>query len=62
MITLAQIVLLVLKLTGTVTWSWYVVLIPTWIAAAIVAIPFLLMAAAGAALAVSAWWTRRGSK
>ena len=38
-----QIVFLVLKLTGLITWSWLVVLIPLWISLGILVI-FLICA------------------
>ena len=38
-----QIVFLVLKLTGLITWSWPVVLIPLWISLGILVI-FLIIA------------------
>lgn len=38
-----QIVFLVLKLTGLITWSWTVVLIPLWISLGILVI-FLIIA------------------
>lgn len=38
-----QIVLLVLKLTGLITWSWTVVLVPLWISLGILVI-FLIIA------------------
>lgn len=38
-----QIVLIVLKLTGLITWSWWWVLAPTWIGLLIVMITVLVL-------------------
>jgi len=41
---LLAIVFIILKLCGTITWSWWWVLGPLWIPAAVVATIFLMIA------------------
>jgi hypothetical protein len=48
---LATITLIVLKLAGVLTWSWWWVLTPLWINLA----PVVLIVSAIAALAIRAW-------
>ncbi len=40
--TVIQIVLIILKLTNLINWSWYVVLIPLWISAVVLTIEIVL--------------------
>lgn len=40
--TVIQIVLIILKLTNLIDWSWYVVLIPLWISAGVLTIEVVL--------------------
>lgn len=38
-----QIVFIVLKLCGKISWSWYIVLIPTWIDLGVFAVVLLVI-------------------
>ena len=40
--TVIQVVLIILKLTNLIDWSWYVVLIPFWISAGVLIIEIIL--------------------
>ena len=40
--TVVQIVFIILKLIGTINWSWWVVLIPTWISIGLVALAVIV--------------------
>ena len=40
--TVIQVVLIILKLTNLIDWSWYVVLIPLWISAGVLIIEIIL--------------------
>lgn len=40
--TVIQVVLIILKLTNLIDWSWYVVLIPLWISAGVLIIEVIL--------------------
>lgn len=40
--TVIQVVLIILKLTNLIDWSWYVVLIPLWISAEVLIIEVIL--------------------
>ena len=40
--TVIQVVLIILKLTNLIDWSWYVVLIPLWISAGALIIEIIL--------------------
>ena len=51
------VVFLVLKLCGTITWSWWWVTAPLWIPAGLVAV-FFLMVAIFFPLALKEWWNR----
>ena len=37
-----QIIFIVLKCIGTITWSWWAVLIPLWISLGLIVIDFIL--------------------
>ena len=40
--TVIQVVLIILKLTNLIDWSWYVVLVPLWISAGVLTIEVVL--------------------
>lgn len=40
--TVIQVVLIILKLTNLIDWSWYVVLVPLWISAGVLIIEIIL--------------------
>ena len=40
--TVVQIVFVILKLVGTINWSWWTVLIPTWISLGLVVLAVII--------------------
>jgi membrane protein YdbS with pleckstrin-like domain len=56
LLSIAGIALIVLKLTGVITWSWWWVLSPMWISATLLA---LLASGLVIAMIVAHWHLRR---
>ena len=59
MIIFLQVVLVVLKAVGVVSWPWLVVLIPLWIGLGLTLIPFVFAAIVATVLWILAWRDRK---